>query len=95
MSCVTWPGYQAQCGDFNELPTDTQSIKHTKLHIPLHCRVDVLSMADVLEHMPWPRAALGRAAQMLRPGGILFLSMPNSDSVSWRYVVWCGVVWCE
>jgi SAM-dependent methyltransferase len=45
---------------------------------------DVVSMADVLEHMPFPRRALRRAAELLAPGGLLFLSMPNADSFVWQ-----------
>ena len=44
---------------------------------------DVISMADVLEHMPFPKRALARARDLLRPAGMLFLSMPNADSFLW------------
>jgi 2-polyprenyl-3-methyl-5-hydroxy-6-metoxy-1,4-benzoquinol methylase len=47
---------------------------------------DVISMADVLEHMPFPRPALRHAWALLREGGILFLSMPNSDSFLWKFL---------
>jgi SAM-dependent methyltransferase len=45
---------------------------------------DVLSMADVLEHMPFPKPALVRARELLKPGGVLLLSMPNADAYLWR-----------
>jgi len=45
---------------------------------------DVISMADVLEHMPFPRLALQKASELLREGGTLFLSMPNAESLAWR-----------
>jgi len=45
---------------------------------------DVVSMADVLEHMPFPKRALRRARELLGPGGLLFLSMPNADSFVWQ-----------
>jgi len=44
----------------------------------------VVSMADVLEHMPFPKPALGHARRLLAPDGLLFLSMPNKDTMSWR-----------
>jgi SAM-dependent methyltransferase len=47
-------------------------------------RFDVVSMADVLEHMPFPKAALAKARDLLRPGGVLFVSMPNTDSFAWK-----------
>lgn len=46
-------------------------------------RYAVISMADVLEHMPYPRAGLDAAHRLLRPDGILFLSMPNAGPL-WR-----------
>ena len=45
---------------------------------------DVISMADVLEHMPFPKPALYHAREILQPGGLLFVSMPNADSFMWR-----------
>lgn len=45
---------------------------------------DVISMADVLEHMPFPRDALSRAHRLLVDGGTLFLSMPDRDAPIWK-----------
>src|SRR5579883_2285337 len=47
---------------------------------------DVLSLADVLEHMPFPRTALRHARDLLREGGLLFVSMPNLDSFQWQHM---------
>ena len=47
-------------------------------------RFRVISMADVLEHMPFPILGLSAALRLLRPDGLLFLSMPNRDSFVWR-----------
>ena len=44
----------------------------------------VISMADVLEHMPYPKEALSHAYSLLISGGALFLSCPNADSVLWK-----------
>jgi predicted SAM-dependent methyltransferase len=41
-------------------------------------------MADVLEHMPFPQEGLAATRRLLRPGGILFVSMPNYDCAAWR-----------
>jgi 2-polyprenyl-3-methyl-5-hydroxy-6-metoxy-1,4-benzoquinol methylase len=38
---------------------------------------DVVTMNDVLEHMPWPEPALAMAKRILRPDGRLVLSLPN------------------
>jgi len=47
-------------------------------------RFTVVSLADVLEHMPFPRDGLAAAHRLLRPGGVLFLSMPHYDCAAWR-----------
>lgn len=54
-------------------------------------RFSVVSMADVLEHMPFPRCGLAAAHRLLRPGGALFLSMPNLDNMVWRLLHANGV----
>lgn len=46
--------------------------------------LSVISMCDVLEHMPFPRQALARAHVLLDYGGVLVLSMPSRDCASWR-----------
>jgi SAM-dependent methyltransferase len=47
-------------------------------------RFSVISLADVLEHMPFPRKALTAIVRLLKDDGVLFLSMPNMDSMLWR-----------
>lgn len=47
-------------------------------------RFSVISMADVLEHMPFPKIGLAAARRLLRPGGVLFTSMPNMDAFAWH-----------
>ena len=37
-----------------------------------------------LEHLPQPGGALARAAELLRPGGVLVVAVPNSDSLQAR-----------
>lgn len=46
--------------------------------------LQIISMADVLEHMPFPLSALRHAHTLLGQDGLLFLSMPNSDCYAWR-----------
>jgi protein O-GlcNAc transferase len=41
-------------------------------------------MADVLEHIPFPKMALAAAHRLLQQDGVLFLSMRNMDSMVWR-----------
>jgi len=47
-------------------------------------RFAVISLADVLEHMAYPKDGLVAAHRLLRPDGILFVSMPNYDCMAWR-----------
>lgn len=47
-------------------------------------KLDVLSMMDVLEHMPYPGLALGKAAEIIRSGGVLVISLPDLSCSSWR-----------
>lgn len=44
----------------------------------------VISLADVLEHVAFPRPALERAAYLLQQRGLLFVSTPNMDTAVWR-----------
>ena len=44
----------------------------------------VVSMADVLEHTPFPGECLAAAHRLLARDGVLFLSMPNADAFAWR-----------
>jgi SAM-dependent methyltransferase len=65
-----------------------------KMGIQAHCQglaslegeglFSVISMADVLEHMPFPRAGMTAAHRLLEPNGILFVSMPHYDCAAWR-----------
>ena len=43
----------------------------------------VISFADVLEHMPFPRDALREAHRRLAEHGTLFVSMPDRESFLW------------
>jgi SAM-dependent methyltransferase len=62
---------------------------------------DVITMNDVLEHIPYSEPVLARARRLLRPGGKLVLSLPNvryyltvRDFLvhkDWRYAD-CGVM---
>lgn len=52
---------------------------------------DVISMADVLEHMPFPRIALYQAHDLLGAHGMLFLSMPNADAFVWKVMTDNGI----
>lgn len=76
-------GYEADCIDLEAVLPDG--------------RFSVISMADVLEHMPFPKKGLAAAHRLLRQGGVLLLSMPNMDNMVWRLLHANGVnpYWAE
>jgi len=45
---------------------------------------DVICFWHVLEHLPAPGRVLGRVRELLRPGGLVFISLPNLDSFQAR-----------
>jgi SAM-dependent methyltransferase len=45
---------------------------------------DAITLWDVLEHVPDPVLFLNRCASLLKPGGYLFLNVPDLDSVQAR-----------
>lgn len=52
--------------------------------VPVGGRFSVVSMADVLEHVPFPKLALQAVHGRLQAGGVLFVSCPNTGCVVWR-----------
>jgi len=63
-------GYRAICARFQSLALDAP--------------VAVLSLCDVLEHLADPVAGLRKAAALLEPDGLLYVSCPNSATATWR-----------
>ena len=63
-------GIEAYCKDIIELFLDS--------------RCSVISMADVLEHVPYPKHVLRAAHRLLSDAGVLFVSMPNIESIVWK-----------
>jgi hypothetical protein len=46
----------------------------------------VISMADVVEHVPFPREPLRHARALIADGGILLVSMPNANAPVWHHL---------
>jgi len=76
-------GYSAEVGDLSDLEVSDP--------------VQVISLADVLEHVPYPRLALQRVHAALKPDGLVVISCPNLDCGSWRKSTADGVnpYWAE
>jgi SAM-dependent methyltransferase len=51
---------------------------------------DVVTMMEVVEHVPSPVALLAECSALLRPGGALYLTTPNWSSLSRRVL---GAAW--
>ena len=51
---------------------------------------DVVTMIELLEHVPNPREILQAAVRWLRPGGLLYLTTPNAKSLNQRVL---GLEW--
>lgn len=45
---------------------------------------DVITAFDVLEHLSEPREVIAKLASWLKPGGILYIQVPNTDSAEAR-----------
>jgi protein O-GlcNAc transferase len=60
------------------------TMQHDFMTLKFEVTPDVLSMMDVLEQIPAPREALRKAAQVLRPGGVLVVSTADMAASSWR-----------
>lgn len=49
---------------------------------------DVITLMNVLEHVSDPVLLLGQLKQILKPGGLLLIDVPNNTVVSWRGSLW-------
>jgi SAM-dependent methyltransferase len=45
---------------------------------------DVVSLVEVVEHVPDPRALISTASRLIRPGGALYLTTPHGRGISAR-----------
>lgn len=65
-------GVEARCGRFETLDWQDEP-------------PDVIVMNQVIEHLDDPRAVVGKAAELLRPGGVLLVETPSTDSWDARW----------
>jgi predicted SAM-dependent methyltransferase len=52
--------------------------------------VDVITMFDVIEHLPQPREVLARCYRYLKPGGVIVITTGDFASIVAR---WAGAKW--
>ena len=70
-TCTEFAEYDAICSSFEDWEDGAPRA------------FDVISMGDVLEHLPFPKAALEKAHTLLSKHGLLYLATPNADSYAW------------
>jgi 2-polyprenyl-3-methyl-5-hydroxy-6-metoxy-1,4-benzoquinol methylase len=62
----------------------------TIAHLPMNaCSFEGILCSSVLEYVPNPRACLTEFSRVLKPGGILLVSVPNRNSVVRRIQLAC------
>jgi len=105
----TLMGFVAECGykpyGIDIRPDAVQMLKAAGLDVdlldfadlPEGRPFDVVSMRDVIEHMPFPVAAIEKAARLTMPGGLLVISTPSRESLAWKLPRANGEspYWCE
>lgn len=69
------------------LSVECCSIQESQL-LGQEARYDVVLLAAVLEHLYDPRETLQKVNRVLRPGGLLFLDVPNECSLTMRMGNW-------
>jgi 2-polyprenyl-3-methyl-5-hydroxy-6-metoxy-1,4-benzoquinol methylase len=58
-------------------------------------RFDVITLGDVIEHMPDPRQTMRKVASVLKPGGLIWLSTPNYEGAWTRAMRERDAMWME
>lgn len=61
-------------------------IRSDFMTLAIEVELDVLSLVNVLARTPDPHEALRKAARVIRPGGVLVLSLPDFMSSAWKLV---------
>lgn len=54
-------------------------------NVTFETKPTVISMADVVEHEPFPIESLRSARALIDDSGVLLISMPNADAPLWHY----------
>lgn len=80
-----WQGVGVEPSEFasrfarDQLGLDVRTGELFSASLPAHA-FDAVVMGDVIEHLPNPGAALERVSELLAPGGVLWLALPDAGS---------------
>lgn len=61
------------------------TLKNAASNVTFNTKPTVISMADVVEHEPFPLDVLRSARELINDPGILFVSMPNASAPLWHH----------
>lgn len=67
------------------VPAHHGTLESTLRDVAFESRPTVISMADVVEHEPFPIESLRSARALIAESGALLISMPNSGAPLWHY----------
>lgn len=67
------------------IPAYHGSLQSAIANVTFKSKPAVLSMADVVEHEPFPLDCLRSARELINDDGILLISMPNASAPLWQY----------
>jgi 2-polyprenyl-3-methyl-5-hydroxy-6-metoxy-1,4-benzoquinol methylase len=100
LSTLNAVGYQVEGIDLSSQVCDAV---HSKYGLPVHCNTleayaesqnlpsyDIAIACHVLEHVASPLSALKAAKDLLKPGGILYLAVPNISAWNSYLPGWTG-----
>ncbi|ADU01057.1 class I SAM-dependent methyltransferase [Mycolicibacterium gilvum] len=61
------------------------TLRSAASEVTFNSRPSVISMADVVEHEPYPLETLRTARELISSPGMLLISMPNASAPLWHY----------
>jgi SAM-dependent methyltransferase len=67
------------------IPAYYGTLRRAVSDVTFSAKPTVISMADVVEHEPFPLEALHAARELIGSPGVLLISMPNASAPLWRH----------
>ncbi len=92
VKAATDAGFDAEGMDISRPAVDVGRSRGLKLRVANVLRdtvtgeYDIVTLWATLEYLPEPRECLHRARRCLRPGGLLFVSVPNHSGITQRLI---------